>query len=64
MSKYKILDLFCGAGGCSMGYKLAGLEPSGVDINEQTKEAWIKAQKKFHSLLDGCKKLWIRYAEF
>jgi len=36
MSKYKILDLFCGAGGCSMGYKLAGLEPSGVDINEQT----------------------------
>lgn len=33
--KYKLLDLFCGAGGCSMGYYQAGFEVTGVDINPQ-----------------------------
>jgi DNA (cytosine-5)-methyltransferase 1 len=28
---YKLLDLFCGAGGCSMGYHRAGFEVVGVD---------------------------------
>jgi DNA (cytosine-5)-methyltransferase 1 len=32
---YKLLDAFCGEGGCSMGYKLAGFEVTGVDITEQ-----------------------------
>lgn len=32
MIKPKLLDLFCGAGGCSMGYYLAGFEVVGVDI--------------------------------
>lgn len=31
----KLLDLFCGAGGASMGYHLAGFEVEGVDINPQ-----------------------------
>lgn len=31
----KILDLFCGAGMASDGYRLAGWEPSGIDINAQ-----------------------------
>jgi DNA (cytosine-5)-methyltransferase 1 len=31
----KLLDLFCGAGGASMGYHLAGFEVSGVDIQPQ-----------------------------
>lgn len=31
----KILDLFCGAGGASMGYHRAGFEIVGVDINPQ-----------------------------
>lgn len=31
----RLLDLFCGAGGCSMGYHLAGLHVEGVDIRPQ-----------------------------
>lgn len=27
----KLLDLFCGAGGCSVGYERAGFEVTGVD---------------------------------
>jgi DNA (cytosine-5)-methyltransferase 1 len=30
-----MLDLYCGAGGCAVGYNRAGFEVTGVDINEQ-----------------------------
>lgn len=30
----KLLDLYCGAGGCSMGYHQAGFTPTGVDRHE------------------------------
>ena len=30
-----LLDLFCGAGGCAVGYAQAGFEVIGVDLNEQ-----------------------------
>lgn len=33
MSRPKLLDLFCGAGGCSVGYHRAGFDVVGVDIN-------------------------------
>jgi len=33
----KALDLFCGAGGASMGLYLAGFEVTGVDINPQAR---------------------------
>lgn len=36
MSKPRLLDLFCGAGGCSKGYADAGFEVVGVDIKPQT----------------------------
>lgn len=35
VTKPRLLDLFCGAGGCSMGYHRAGFEVVGVDINPQ-----------------------------
>lgn len=31
----RLLDLFCGAGGCSAGYSIAGFEVVGVDIKPQ-----------------------------
>ena len=35
MSKPRLLDLFCGAGGAAMGYHRAGFEVAGVDLNPQ-----------------------------
>ena len=32
MNRPRLLDLFCGAGGCSMGYHRAGFDVYGVDI--------------------------------
>jgi len=33
VSRPRLLDLFCGAGGCSVGYQRAGFDVVGVDLN-------------------------------
>lgn len=35
MKKFKLLDLFCGAGGAGEGYRRAGFEVTGVDVRPQ-----------------------------
>ncbi len=37
--KPKLLDLFCGAGGCARGYQMAGCHVTGVDIRSQPRYA-------------------------
>lgn len=32
---YRLLDLFCGAGGCTKGYQRAGFYVVGVDVKPQ-----------------------------
>ena len=36
MSRPRLLDLFCGAGGCSVGYHRAGFDVVGVDIRRRS----------------------------
>ena len=36
----RVLDLFCGAGGASMGYVLAGYDVTGVDIKHGRRYPW------------------------
>lgn len=35
MPDLRLLDLFCGAGGCTRGYQLAGFHVTGVDLHPQ-----------------------------
>ncbi|HZS78684.1 MAG TPA: class I SAM-dependent methyltransferase [Ktedonobacteraceae bacterium] len=34
-NRLRLLDLFCGAGGCAVGYARAGFEVVGVDLSPQ-----------------------------
>ena len=43
MKKYRVLDLFCGCGGISEGFRLAGCEiVMGIDINQLAIDTYNK----------------------
>jgi DNA (cytosine-5)-methyltransferase 1 len=51
--KPRLLDLFCGAGGCSVGYERAGFDVTGVDIELQPHyPLWNVLQDDAMALLD------------
>jgi DNA (cytosine-5)-methyltransferase 1 len=41
MMRFRVLDAFCGMGGLSLGFRQAGFQVCGVDMNEQCGEVYL-----------------------
>jgi DNA (cytosine-5)-methyltransferase 1 len=53
IEKPKVLDLFCGAGGCGAGYHRAGFYVFGIDIADQPKYPYDFARADWKDALDA-----------
>ena len=58
MQKMKILDLFCGAGGLSLGFEKAGFQiVGGVEFDSEIIETHVKNFPKAINICDDIKKI-------
>ena len=63
LSKFKVLDLFCGMGGLSLGFKWAGFDVlGGIDIDEHALRTYSQISKPINLDLARCNQI-IRYVK-
>lgn len=61
MTRPRLLDLFCGAGGCSVGYHRAGFDVYGVDIEPHPDYPFALAVTDAVAYLSDPKRVWLDF---